>query len=111
MDDQKTGDAEEPGGKYFKAPLPGSQPGDVFFFSRTEPEVAGGREFEDIMLRKVPAAVAYRFRGAAGARSFTHAQYLSALVALHEVMRTRADGGDAEATSVLAELGLGTVSI
>ena len=110
MDDQETGDAEEPGGKFFKAPLPGRQPGDVFFW-RTEPEGAGGREFEDIMLRKVPAAVAYRFRGAAGARSFTHAQYLSALVALHEVMRTRADGGDAEATSVLAELGLGTVSI
>jgi hypothetical protein len=59
----------------------------------------------------VPGAVAYRFRGAAGARSFTHAQYLSALVALHEVMRKRADGGDAEAASVLAELGLGTVSI
>src|SRR5579863_7307234 len=110
MDDQATGDAEETGGKFFKAPLPGHQPGEVFFW-RAEPESAGGREFDDIMLRKVPAAVAYRFRGAAGARSFTHAQYLSALVALHEVMRTRADGGDAEATSVLAELGLGTVSI
>jgi hypothetical protein len=111
MGDEETGDAEElGGGKYFKAPVPGSGPG-AFFFWRAEPEGAGSREFEDIMLRKVPAAVAHRFRGAAGARSFTHAQYLSALVALHEVMRTRADGGDAEAASVLAELGLGTVSI
>ena len=110
MSDQETGDAEEPGGNFFNAPVPGPGSGDVYFF-RAEPEGRGSREFEDIMLRKVPSAVAYRFRGAAGARSFTHAQYLSALVALHEVMRTRADGGDAEATSVLAELGLGTVSI
>jgi hypothetical protein len=110
MDDRETGDTEELVGKYFKAPVPDPEPGS-FFFMRAEPEGTGSREFEDIMLRKVPAAVAYRFRGAAGARSFTHAQYLSALVALHEVMRTRADGGDAEATSVLAELGLGTVSI
>lgn len=110
MSDHETGDAEEPGGKFFKAPVPGPGPGNVFFW-RADPEGTGSREFEDIMLRKVPAAVAHRFRGAAGARSFTHAQYLSALVALHEVMRTRADAGDAEAASVLAELGLGTVSI
>jgi hypothetical protein len=109
MGDQETGSAEALSAKYFKAPVPGAGP-DVFFW-RAEPEGTGGREFEDIMLRKVPAVVAYRFRGAAGARSFTHAQYLSALVALHEVMRTRADGGDAEAASVLAGLGLGTVSI
>jgi hypothetical protein len=110
MGDLETGDAEELGGKYFKAPVPGPGPEGVFFW-RAEPEGTGSREFEDIMLRKVPAAVAHRFRGAAGARSFTHAQYLSALVALHEVMRARGDGGDAEATSVLTELGLGTVSI
>src|SRR5215469_6314399 len=92
-------------------PVPPFPPGkDVMFFT-TETDSAGGREHEDIMLRRVPAAVAYRFRGAAGARGFTHAQYLTALVALHEVMRARADGGDAEATSVLDELGLGTVSI
>jgi hypothetical protein len=112
MSDQEMGEANELGGTYFKAPVPGPGPEDVFFF-RAEPEGAGagGREFEDIMLRRVPAAVAYRFRGAAGARSLTHAQYLSALVALHEVMRNRADSGDDQATSVLAELGLGTVSI
>jgi hypothetical protein len=59
----------------------------------------------------VPATVAHRFRGAAGARGFTHAQYLSALVSLHEAMRKRADDGDAEVKAALGELGLGTVSI
>jgi hypothetical protein len=88
--------------------LTGSE--DVFFW-RADPEGGPGREFEDIMLRRVPSNVAHRFRGAAGARALTHAQYLSALVALHEVMRKRADGGNAEAAAVLGELGLGTVSI
>lgn len=63
------------------------------------------------MLRRVPAAVAHRFRGAAGARRLTHAQYLTALVTLHEAMRKRADEGDGEAAAVLDQLRLGTVSI
>jgi hypothetical protein len=63
------------------------------------------------MLRRVPAGVAHRFRGAAGARGFTHAQYLAALVALHESMRQRADSGDAEVAAALDQLGLSTVSI
>jgi len=63
------------------------------------------------MLRRVPAAIAHRFRGAAGARGFTHAQYLTALLALHEAMRERADGGDGEVAAVLSQLGLGTVTI
>jgi hypothetical protein len=91
-------------------PGPAGSRADDVFYVRIEPE-GGGREFEDIMMRRVPSAVAYRFRGAAGARSLTHAQYLSALVALHEIMRKRADSGEAEATLVLEELGLGTVSI
>ena len=78
---------------------------------RAEGENPGGREHEDIMLRRVPAAVAHRFRGAAGARGFTHAQFLTALVSLHEAMRKRADDGDAEVKAALDELGLGTVSI
>ena len=88
-------------------PLP---PDRTFFFS-AESESAAGREYEDIMLRRVPAAVAHRFRGAAGARGFTHAQYLTALVSLHEAMRKRADDGDAEVAAALEQLGLGTVSI
>jgi hypothetical protein len=48
---------------------------------------------------------------AAQARGFTHAQYLTALVSLHEAMRQRADGGDAEVAAALGQLGLGTVSI
>ena len=65
----------------------------------------------EIIRRRVPAAGAHRFRGAAGARGFTHAQYLSALVSLHEAMRRRADEGDAEVGAALDQLGLGTVSI
>ena len=88
-------------------PLP---PGQNVFWS-AESESGGGRDYEDIMLRRVPAAVAHRFRGAAGARGFTHAQYLTALVSLHEAMRRRADEGDAVVAAALQELGLGTVSI
>ncbi len=102
-------------GDTFRVPFPGPQslpPGkDVFFWAATDPEGPHGREHEDIMLRRVPAAVAHRFRGAAGARGFTHAQYLTALVALHEEMRKRADSGDADVAAALAQLGLGTVSI
>ncbi len=41
----------------------------------------------------------------------THAQYLSALVALHDALRQRADGGDTDAAATLDQLGLRTVSI
>jgi len=82
---------------------------DVFWYAKSSG--APDREFDDIMLRRVPGPVAHRFRGAAGARGFTHAQYLAALVALHEAMRERADGGDAEMATTLDRLGLGTVSI
>jgi hypothetical protein len=103
------------GGETFRAPFPGSHslpPGkDVFFWAATDPEGSAGREHEDIMLRRVPSGVAHQFRGAAGARGFTHAQYLSALVALHEAMRKRADTGDADVAAALDQLGLGTVSI
>lgn len=91
-------------------PFPAGPQGRTFYYA-AESESGPGREHEDIMLRRVPAAVAYRFRGAAGARGFTHAQYLSALVSLHEAMRKRADEGDAGVAATLDELGLGTVSI
>jgi len=103
------------GGETFRVPFPGPHslpPGkDVFFWAAADPDGPAGREHEDIMLRRVPAGVAHRFRGAAGARGFTHAQYLSALVALHEAMRKRADAGDADVAAALDQLGLGTVSI
>jgi hypothetical protein len=79
--------------------------------SGSEGDDSPDREFEDIMLRRVPVAISRRFRGAAGARGLTHAQYLAALVTLHENMRRRADGGDESSLQVLEELGLGTVSI
>jgi hypothetical protein len=103
------------GGETFRVPVEGPHfppPGkDVFFWAAADPDGPAGREHEDIMLRRVPGSVAYRFRGAAGARGFTHAQYLSALVALHEAMRKRADAGDAEVAAALDQLGLSTVSI
>ena len=113
MPDNET--AGEHGGESgtFRVPLPPGplQPGKDVFFWAAESDSGGGREYEDIMLRRVPAAVAYRFRGAAGARGFTHAQYLTALVSLHEAMRKRADEGDADMAAALGQLGLGTVSI
>ena len=48
-------------------------------------------------LRKVPAPVARRFRAAAGGGALTHAQYLTALVELHEMLRAR--GHSARAAS------------
>jgi hypothetical protein len=90
-------------------PLPFAREEDVVFFARgREPK---SRDHEDIMLRRVPRDVANRFRGAAGARGLTHAQYLAALVALHEAMRQRADGRDVDLAAELARLGLSTVSI
>jgi hypothetical protein len=69
------------------------------------------REDEDLMLRRVPRAVAQRFRASAGGRGLTHAQYLSALVELHESMRRKADAGDSETAAELERLGLTTVTV
>ena len=116
MPDHETPDEGTWENRPFQAPLPPGPPfppgpRDRTFYFAAESDSGPGREHEDIMLRRVPAAIAYRFRGAAGARGFTHAQYLSALVSLHEAMRKRADEGDAEVAAALAGLGLGTVSI
>jgi hypothetical protein len=97
-------------------PLPPLPPGhhgerDVIFFRRQEHDVREERESEDIMLRSVPKLVAQHFRGAAGGRGMTHAQYLAALVELHQAMRERADGGDTELAAALDALGLSTISI
>jgi hypothetical protein len=93
---------------HFPPPLPPDR--DVVYF-RHRVEGGGKREGEDIMLRRVPSDVARRFRAAAGARGLTHAQYLAALVALHDALRARADGGDTPAAEELDRLGLATVSI
>lgn len=113
MPDNETSDEHGGESGMFHASLPPElpfPPGRNFFWA-AESDSGGGREFEDIMLRRVPAGVAHRFRGAAGARGFTHAQYLTALVSLHEAMRRRADEGDADMAAALDQLGLGTVSI
>jgi hypothetical protein len=86
-------------------------PGKNLVFWSVEADEGTGREYEDIMLRRVPSAVAHHFRGAAGARGLTHAQYLTALVTLHEAARRRADTGDTAMAAMIAELGLQTVSI
>jgi hypothetical protein len=102
------------GDEMFTLPLPPppGPPRDVVFFAHPErARGAGEREDEDIMLRRVPRTVAQRFRASAGGRAMTHAQYLAALVQLHEAMRRRADGGDAELAAELDRLGLGTVTV
>jgi len=109
-DDELEGKDGEPA-RFHGVPAPaGFSPhaDDVFWFGKS----SGGpdREFDDMMLRRVSGPVARGFRAAAGARGFTHAQYLTALVALHEAMRERADGGDSETAATLNQLGLGTVS-
>jgi hypothetical protein len=112
-DDETVGERHGESG-VFRAPVPPGppfQPGKNVVFWAAESDSGEGREYEDIMLRRVPAAVAHRFRGAAGARGFTHARYLTALVSLHEAMRKRADEGDADMAAALDQLGLGTVSI
>ena len=52
-----------------------------------------------------------RFRAAAGGRSLTYGQYLSALTALHEAARALADGGHEAVRAELERLGLGTVTV
>jgi hypothetical protein len=107
----ETDDMSE-GDEMFTLPLPPPPPGaierDVIFIRHDAP---GEREDEDIMLRKVPRAIAQRFRASAGGRGMTHAQYLAALVELHESMRTRADAGDRELTAELERIGLTTVTV
>lgn len=61
-------------------------------------------------VRGIDPAAAERIRRAAGARQMTLARYLTALVALHEAMRARADRGDAKLRAELAALGLETVT-
>ena len=51
-----------------------------------------------------------RYRAAAGGRAMTHAQYLTALVALHARVRTLADGATRLRVG-LDELGLQTVAV
>lgn len=93
-------------------PLPPGHERDVVFFARQGPPPGREeREDEDIMLRRVPRPIAQRFRASAGGRGLTHAQYLAALVELHESIRTRADAGNAELAAELDRLGLATVTV
>jgi hypothetical protein len=93
-------------------PLPPPAGGDVVFFTQSvAPPPRAEREDEDVMLRRVPADVARRFRAAAGGRALTHAQYLAGLVALHEAMRALPDGGDERVRAELERLGLGSVTV
>jgi hypothetical protein len=93
----------------FPPPVPG--PHDQVMFIREETPEGGVREHEDIMLRRVPKETAMHFRAAAGGRSLTHAQYLTALVELHRRARARADAGDEQLKQELDELGLGSVTV
>ena len=87
-------------------PVPPHAPHMVWVRERDDEE-----QREDIMLRKVPRETAMRFRAAAGGRGLTHAQYLAALVALHESARALAEGGDESLQAELERLGLTTVTV
>jgi hypothetical protein len=98
----------------FQVPLPPPAPAPhehVMFIRGKAPPPGESKEYEDIMLRRVPRETAMQFRAAAGGRALTHAQYLSALVQLHRRARERADGGDAELRRELDELGLSSVTV
>jgi hypothetical protein len=95
-------------------PFPPTHRGEKVLFVRhdvAEGETRPEREDEDIMLRRVPRPVAQKFRAAAGGRAMTHAQYLAALVALHEELRGRADAGDESLRQLLDELKLASVTV
>jgi hypothetical protein len=94
----------------FPPPIAGPHDRVMFIRKEAAPE-PGGREHEDIMLRRVPRETAMQFRAAAGGRSLTHAQYLAALVDLHRRARERADAGDEQLKQTLDELGLGSVTV
>jgi hypothetical protein len=112
-------DDDFPGSEPFTIPLPPPPPGmtrpDVLYFRGAGAAPVGDsgtpRDNEDIMLRRVPAATAMKFRAAAGGRGMTHGQYLAALVSLHEAIRAAADTGDASLKQTLEDLGLQTVSV
>lgn len=113
MDDDDLPGGPEPFTIPLAPPQPGAPQADFVFFRHPGPGVdpATPRDSEDIMLRRVPTAVAMRFRAAAGGRGMTHAQYLAALTGLHEAIRTAADAGNTDLAATLDKLGLQTVSV
>lgn len=112
-DDEITIEDDEP--QPFTLPLPPppfSGRRDKFLWVRSRGGEGGNdKEHEDLMLRRVPRETAMRFRGSAGGRGLTHAQYLAALVELHGRVRGLADGGDAELAKLLDELSLASVTV
>jgi hypothetical protein len=68
-------------------------------------------ESADLLVRGIPPVTLDRFKKAAGARALRYADYLSALVELHDAMRRIADADDnSKVAAVLDELGLATVT-
>lgn len=92
-------------------PFPPGPHDRVVFLRHEAADEPGPREHEDIMLRRVPRDTAMRFRGSAGGRALTHAQYLTALVDLHRRVRELADEGDERLRAELGELGLASVTV
>ena len=93
-------------------PHPGMQH-DVLFIRRdAEPEgEAACASTRTSCCGACPRETAMRFRAAAGGRSLTHAQYLTALVSLHARIRELADAGDERLAAELDALGLQTVAV
>ncbi|HVE90945.1 MAG TPA: hypothetical protein VNE62_01405 [Actinomycetota bacterium] len=65
----------------------------------------------ELLIRGLDPAAAQKFKTASGARGMRYADYLAALVKLHDEMRSAAAEGDERATRVLEELNLTTVTV
>lgn len=76
-DDQET----LPGHQHLRQSLPGppGRPAGKVLTWRRDTDSAAD-DYEDLMVWRVPISLAHRFRGAAGARGLTLAQYLSGLI-------------------------------
>lgn len=65
----------------------------------------------ELLIRGIAGDVGQRFKTAAGARGMKYAEYLGALVSLHDALRRLADEGNDAVRAELERLGLGTVSV
>lgn len=64
----------------------------------------------DLLIRGMSPDMSQRFKTAAGARAMKYSEYLTALIKLHDEMRSAAER-DERLRAQLEELGLGTVTV
>ena len=64
----------------------------------------------DLLVRGMSPRALERFKVGSGARALKYADYLAALLDLHDARRRLADSGDDDVAAILTELGLSTVT-